>query len=29
MRERYPRLVTGTFNTLLKAIEQAMTEAKA
>jgi len=25
MRERYPRLVTGTFKDLLKAIEQAMT----
>lgn len=29
MRERYPRLVTGNFNALLKAIEQAMTGAKA
>jgi hypothetical protein len=29
MRERYPRLVTGNFNDLLKAIEQAMTAARA
>jgi hypothetical protein len=29
MRERYPRLVTGNFNQLLKAIEQAMSPAKA
>jgi hypothetical protein len=29
MRERYPRLVTGSFKDLLKAIERAMTAAKA
>lgn len=29
MRERFPRLVTGSFNQLLKAIEQAMTPSKA
>ena len=29
MRERYPRLVTGGFGSLLRAIEQAMTPAKA
>lgn len=29
MRERYPRLVTGGFSALLRAIEQAMTPAKA
>lgn len=29
MRERYPRLVTGGFSSLLRAIEQAMTPAKA
>jgi hypothetical protein len=29
MRERYPRLVTGTFNDLLKAIERATTATKA
>jgi hypothetical protein len=29
MRERYPRLVTGNFKELLKAIEQAMNPAKA
>ena len=29
MRERYPRLVTGNFKDLLKAIEQAMSPAKA
>ena len=29
MRERYPRLVDGSFNALLKAIEQAMTPAGA
>ena len=29
MRERFPRLVTGNFNDLLKAIEQAMVARKA
>ena len=29
MRERYPRLVTGNFKDLLRAIEQAMSSAKA
>ena len=29
MRERFPRLVTGNFNDLLKAIEQAMSTSKA
>jgi len=29
MRERFPRLVTGNFNDLLKAIEQAMSPSKA
>jgi hypothetical protein len=29
MRERYPRLVTGNFNDLLRAIEQAMRAARA
>jgi hypothetical protein len=29
MRERYPRLVTGNFRDLLKAIDQAMTSVKA
>jgi len=29
MRERYPRLVTGSFKDLLRAIEQAMNPAKA
>jgi hypothetical protein len=29
MRERYPRLVTGGFSSLLRAIEQAMAPAKA
>ena len=29
MRERYPRLVTGNFKDLLRAIDQAMSTAKA
>ena len=29
MRERFPRLVSGNFNDLLKAIEQAMTPSRA
>ena len=29
MRERFPRLVTGSFNDLLKAIERAMIASKA